>query len=299
MGFIPDIERICKLLPLTRQTLFFSATMPPEIQRLTSQFLHHPQRVEAAPPATTAASIQQHVVRVPAEAAAKRAALRDLLRSRGELKNAIIFSNRKTTVAVLEKSLVKHGFNAAALHGDMDQRARIKTLDAFRAGRITYLIASDVAARGLDIPDVSHVFIFDVPVHAEDYVHRVGRTGRAGRAGDAVMLVTANELKSLRAIEQLIRMEIPWDGGLAAGEENRELSRRSHPNQHRRMRFRAGAQPTEPRARRDTRAHAGPERNRASSPPKKPADAKPVRDKQGTAAGFRDHVPAFLQRPVR
>ena len=298
MGFIPDIERICKLLPITRQTLFFSATMPPEIQRLTSQFLHHPQRVEAAPPATTAASLRQQAVRAPAEAAAKRAALRDLLRSQGELKNAIIFSNRKTTVAVLEKSLVKHGFNAAALHGDMDQRARIRTLEAFRAGKIAYLIASDVAARGLDIPDVSHVFIFDVPVHPEDYVHRVGRTGRAGREGRALMLVTANELKSLRAIEQLIRMQIPWNDAVVAAEGSRESSRLAQPVKQRTPRSRAVAQPSE-------HARAGksaftPHRSAAAPPRRRtePRMSKPKRDSR-TQAGFRDHVPAFLQRPVR
>ena len=152
MGFIPDIERICKILPITRQTLFFSATMPPEIQRLTNQFLHNPVEVQAAPPATTAASIIQKAVYAPSEDKDKRDALRSLLREYDNIKNAIVFANRKTTVAVLELSLKKHGFNAAALHGDMDQFSRLKTLDAFRNGQITYLIASDVAARGLDIP---------------------------------------------------------------------------------------------------------------------------------------------------
>ena len=180
MGFIPDIERICKILPITRQTLFFSATMPPEIQRLTNQFLHNPVEVQAAPPATTA-SIIQKAVYAPSDDKEKRDALRRLLREYDNIKNAIVFANRKTTVAVLETSLKKHGFNASALHGDMDQFSRLKTLEAFRNGQITYLIASDVAARGLDIPQVSHVFNFDVPVHSEDYVHRVGRTGRAGR----------------------------------------------------------------------------------------------------------------------
>ena len=166
MGFIPDIEQICKLLPMhpTDAVLFSHhaagnpaahQSVPPSPATRRGRSARHDSRQHSAAGGTGAA-----------EAAAKRAALRDLLRSQGELKNAIIFSNRKTTVAVLEKSLVKHGFNVAALHGDMDQRARIRTLDAFRAGKITYLIASDVAARGLDIPDVSHVFIFDVPVHA-------------------------------------------------------------------------------------------------------------------------------------
>src|SRR5262245_52496636 len=217
MGFIPDIERICKLLPITRQTLFFSATMPSEIQRLTNQFLHSPVRIEAAPPSTTAASIEQRLVRAPSDFKAKRQALRELLRSQGAITNAIVFANRKTTVGVIEASLKRHGFNASALHGDMDQRARLKTLEAFRSGEITYLVASDVAARGLDIPEVSHIFNFDVPVHPEDYVHRIGRTGRAGREGHAFTMVTPAEMKALRAIEQLIRKTIDWDGN-AIGE---------------------------------------------------------------------------------
>jgi superfamily II DNA/RNA helicase len=222
MGFIPDIERICKLLPFTRQTLFFSATMPPEIQRITNQFLHAPVRVEVSPPSSTAATIEQKLVKAPSDAKAKREALRQLLRSQTSVKNAIVFANRKTTVALLEVSLKRHGFNAAALHGDMDQSARLRTLASFRAGEITFLIASDVAARGLDIPDVSHVFNFDVPIHAEDYVHRVGRTGRAGREGHAFMLATNAEAKYVKAIEQLIRKTIPLDGSAAPVEDVRE-----------------------------------------------------------------------------
>jgi superfamily II DNA/RNA helicase len=210
MGFMPDIEKICKLLPFTRQTLFFSATMPPEIQRVTSQFLHNPVRVETAARGSTVDTITQMLVKAPHEAAAKRDALRNLLRTQTNVKNAIIFSNRKTTVALLEKSLKKHGFNAGALHGDMDQSARLKMLTAFRNNEVTYLIASDVAARGLDIPEVSHVFNFDVPIHAEDYVHRIGRTGRAGREGAAFTMVTKEEGKYLKAIENLINKELPY-----------------------------------------------------------------------------------------
>ncbi|WP_342642611.1 DEAD/DEAH box helicase [Rhodoligotrophos ferricapiens] len=213
MGFIPDIEEICKMLPVTRQTLFFSATMPPEIQRLTSTFLQNPHRVEAAPPSSTASSIVQRLVHAPSDPSAKRAWLRDLLQAQAEtINNAIIFSNRKDTVKILEKSMRKHGYNAAALHGDMDQHSRLQTLDKFRSGEITFLIASDVAARGLDIPAVSHVFNYDVPIHAEDYVHRIGRTGRAGREGFAFMLVTRHETKQLTAIQKLIRKEIEWEG---------------------------------------------------------------------------------------
>ena len=210
MGFIPDIERICKLLPFTRQTMFFSATMPPEIQRITAQFLHNPVRVETATRSSTAETITQMLVKTPHDAKMKRESLRLLLRTQTNVKNAIVFANRKTTVALLEKSLKTHGFNAGALHGDMDQSARLKMLTAFRNNEVTYLIASDVAARGLDIPEVSHVFNFDVPIHAEDYVHRIGRTGRAGREGQAFTMVTKEETKYLKAIEALIAKEIPW-----------------------------------------------------------------------------------------
>ncbi|MBL8791018.1 MAG: DEAD/DEAH box helicase [Rhizobiales bacterium] len=210
MGFIPDIERICKLLPFTRQTLFFSATMPPEIQRLTAQFLHNPVQVETSRVSSTASTISQFAVKAPSDPKAKRDALRALIRTQSEIKNAIVFANRKTTVAVLEKSLRKHGFNAAALHGDMDQTSRLRTLAAFRAQEVTFLIASDVAARGLDIPEVSHVFNFDVPIHSEDYVHRIGRTGRAGREGHAYMLVTSHDTKHFKAIEELIKKSLDW-----------------------------------------------------------------------------------------
>ncbi|HEX3673892.1 MAG TPA: DEAD/DEAH box helicase [Rhizomicrobium sp.] len=203
MGFIPDVEEICKKLPFTRQTLFYSATMPPEIQRLTDQFLHNPVRVEVARPATTAANVSQQVVDVPANDWAKREALRRLIREAGEITNAIVFCNRKRDVDVVAKSLTKHGFNAAPLHGDLDQSVRTRTLDGFRSGAVQILVASDVAARGLDIPAVSHVFNFDVPIHADDYVHRIGRTGRAGRSGQTFMLASGRDAKYVEAIERL------------------------------------------------------------------------------------------------
>ncbi|CAM3088295.1 MULTISPECIES: DEAD/DEAH box helicase [Methylobacterium] len=216
MGFIPDIERIVKMVPFTRQTLFFSATMPPEIERLADMFLHNPQRIEVARPASTASTITQRLVAVGSEGHAKRERLRTLIRGESELNNAIIFCNRKRDVALLQKSLVSHGFDAAALHGDMDQRARTTALDAFRAGETALLVASDVAARGLDIPAVSHVFNFDIPHHPEDYVHRIGRTGRAGRSGAAYTLVAPGDDRSLGAIEALIGQPIPWfDGDLS------------------------------------------------------------------------------------
>jgi len=210
MGFIPDIERICKLVPFTRQTLFFTATMPPEIQRITEQFLHNPVRVEVSKPATTANNITQILVKAGRESHEKRDTLRRLIRSAENFKNAIIFCNRKREVAQLHRSLVRHGFNAAALHGDLDQSARTAALESFRNGSVALLIASDVAARGLDIPDVSHIFNFDVPHHADDYVHRIGRTGRAGKSGTAITIVAPADSRSVGEIEKLIGQSIAW-----------------------------------------------------------------------------------------
>ena len=207
MGFIPDIERIFKLTPMTRQTLFFSATMPPEIQRITDQFLHNPARVEVAKPATTADTIAQRVVHVPTkDDKVKRGALRELLRHE-DVRNGIIFCNRKSTVDIVAKSLQKHDFNARPIHGDLAQAFRMETLEKFRNNEIQFLVASDVAARGLDIPDVSHVFNYDVPIHADDYVHRIGRTGRAGRKGAAMMLVSKADGKFYDSILKTIGVE--------------------------------------------------------------------------------------------
>ncbi len=204
MGFIPDVEEICKKLPFTRQTLFYSATMPPEIQRLTDQFLHNPVRIEVSRPATTATNITQELVMIPANDWAKREALRRLIReAEPTLNNAIVFCNRKRDVDVVAKSLAKHGFDASPIHGDLDQSLRTRTLDRFRAGELKILVASDVAARGLDVPSVSHVFNFDVPIHADDYVHRIGRTGRAGRSGQAYMLASKRDEKYIEAIEKI------------------------------------------------------------------------------------------------
>jgi superfamily II DNA/RNA helicase len=212
MGFIPDIERICKLTPFTRQTLFFTATMPPEIKRITEQFLSNPVQVEVARPATAAATITQLLVASGSKDFEKRDTLRRVLRNAKDLKNAIIFCNRKRDISVVVKSLEKHGFNVGGLHGDMDQRARMAMLDAFKAGRVPLLVASDVAARGLDIPDVSHVVNYDVPIHADDYVHRIGRTGRAGRTGTSLTIASRADQRYLDAVLKLIGKDIPWDG---------------------------------------------------------------------------------------
>jgi superfamily II DNA/RNA helicase len=248
MGFIPDIERIVKTIPFTRQTLFFSATMPPEIQKLADAFLQNPERIEVAKPSSTAKTVKQRLVASHALDWEKRATLRDLIRAEEEqIKNAIIFCNRKKDVADLFRSLERHGFQAGALHGDMDQRSRTNMLQGFRDGNLKILVASDVAARGLDIPDVSHVFNFDVPIHAEDYVHRIGRTGRAGRAGAAFMVVTKRDSKHLDAIRKLIGEEIEWhNGDLAAlpereeGEDNGRRERRPAAKGRERERDRGG-----------------------------------------------------------
>jgi len=207
MGFIPDLERIFKLTPAQKQTLFFSATMPPEITRLTTQFLRDPVRVEVSRPATTGENISQFVARIPLSAPkAKRMALRHLI-ERCEVSNGIVFCNRKTEVDVVAKSLKVHGLDAAPIHGDLDQSVRMKTLESFRKGDLKLLVASDVAARGLDIPAVSHVFNYDVPHHAEDYVHRIGRTGRAGRLGEAYVIVTPDDARSYDKVIKLTKKE--------------------------------------------------------------------------------------------
>ena len=231
MGFIPDIERIGKLVPFTRQTLFFTATMPPEIQRIADNFLHNPVRVEVSKPATAATTITQLLVATGRDPHEKRETLRRLIRSAEGFKNAIVFCNRKREVAQLHRSLLQHKFNAAALHGDLDQSARTAALESFRNGEVTLLVASDVAARGLDIPAVSHIFNFDVPHHPDDYVHRIGRTGRAGLSGTAITIVAPIDGKSVAAIERLIGQTIPWMGEPAPAE-----TRESRPREGERSR---------------------------------------------------------------
>jgi len=310
MGFIPDIERICKLLPFTRQTMFFSATMPPEIQRITAQFLHNPVRIETAVRSSTAESIIQQLVKVPHDPKLKRDALRSLIRSQeSNLKNGIVFANRKTTVALLEKSLKMHGFNAGALHGDMDQSARMKMLAAFRANEVSILIASDVAARGLDIPDVSHVFNFDVPIHSEDYVHRIGRTGRAGREGHAFMMVTKEETKHLNAIVALIKKDLPWFEVPGAAVVNADAVategpvKRRGPGSKPTQRGRKAAEPTEAvHAAAETVVSpapiaAAPARQPEPRPARHQRHVNPPDDAVQDSGGFHSgNMPAFLTR---
>jgi superfamily II DNA/RNA helicase len=301
MGFIPDIERICKLVPFTRQTLFFTATMPPEIQRITEQFLHNPIRVEVTRAASTVATTTQGLVKTGREPHDKRDTLRRLIRAAEGLKNAIVFCNRKREVAQLHRSLVRHGFSALALHGDMDQPSRTAALEQFRRGEVTLLVASDVAARGLDIPDVSHVFNFDVPHHPDDYVHRIGRTGRAGRSGAALTLVAPPDGKAVAAIEKLIGQSIPWMGeppaDTAAPSQERHEPRRSGRHGRsapRREQPPASARHEPPRASVTRIDEARPR------PGRKPAERE--RPRQEPAAQndeAHSHLPAFLLRPVR
>jgi superfamily II DNA/RNA helicase len=315
MGFIPDIERIFKLTPFTRQTLFFSATMAPEITRITEEFLHNPVRVEVARQATTSETIAQSVcqhkpARRDSADKEKREVLRRLIAAEGEsLTNGIIFCNRKRDVDVVAKSLVKHGFDAAAMHGDLDQSVRMKILASFRDGGLKLLVASDVAARGLDIPNVSHIFNFDVPTHSEDYVHRIGRTGRAGRSGKSITLCLPHEEKYLAAIEDLVKLSIPRIPsplqGSAPGEESAPRAGRSQePSRERRPRRGDGRGPA--KAERTAEAGVMPEPTPAE-PQAPPPDqvrhkqrARPARRETSPApapasvVGLGDHVPAFL-----
>jgi superfamily II DNA/RNA helicase len=306
MGFIPDIERICKLVPFTRQTLFFTATMPPEIQRITEQFLHNPVRVEVSRPATTVANTTQQLVKTGREPHDKRDTLRRLIRAADGLTNAIIFCNRKREVATLHRSLVSHGFSAVALHGDLDQSARTAALDAFRRGEIKLLVASDVAARGLDIPAVSHVFNFDVPHHADDYVHRIGRTGRAGRSGTAITIVAPADGKAIAAIEKLIGQTIAWAGepapSLEPAAEPRARERHA-PRPQRQDRQDRPRQERQDQRRQDHRQ--GPPRQqrqgRQEHPPAEVArldEARSRRPHTRVEEGDEQHLPAFLLRPV-
>ncbi|KPQ17118.1 MAG: Superfamily II DNA and RNA helicase [Rhodobacteraceae bacterium HLUCCO18] len=319
MGFIPDIERIFGLVPFTRQTLFFSATMAPEIERITNTFLSNPARIEVARQASASATIEQRLIeftptRRDMAAGQKREMLRAAINAEGEAcTNAIIFCNRKVDVDIVAKSLKKHGFDAEPIHGDLDQSHRTRTLDGFRAGTIRFLVASDVAARGLDIPSVSHVFNYDVPSHAEDYVHRIGRTGRAGRKGVAISLAVPSDGKYLDAIQGLIettipRVEPPWSpedrparGGRKEAPEaevekptRRSRARRASPREE--APEPAAATPDETAS--ETRTETAPE-------PEPQPERRPRRERgdrggrsggrgRDTVVGLGDHLPGFI-----
>jgi superfamily II DNA/RNA helicase len=326
MGFIPDIERICKLVPFTRQTLFFSATMPREIIRLTEAFLHNPVRIEVAPAASSPAAIAQVLV-ASESGPAKRMTLRNQIRAVANFKNAIIFCNRKRDVALLHTSLQRHGFRAGALHGDMDQRARMASLEAFKTGDVDLIVCSDVAARGLDIPDVSHVFNFDVPVHSEDYVHRIGRTGRAGKQGTAITIVTRLDRKHVAEIEMLIGHPIGWLEGFTFDDLGAPTRDETVPEKPARRRDRGlgSRRPSQERKTANGRGRSAqehkPEMRKAQEqrPDVRKAQDHEVRKTQDHEAGERtgrrapafadhgdrpvvgmgDHTPSFLLRPVK
>lgn len=326
MGFIDDIEKIVSRLPPRRQTMLFSATMDAQIERLTKKFLKDPVHVQVSRAASTADTIDQKLVRVSSKPDEKRAALRARIDASEGLTNAIIFCNRKRDVATLARSLERHGYSAGALHGDMDQKSRMETLDAFKSNRLTLLVASDVAARGLDIPAVSHVFNFDVPVHAEDYVHRIGRTGRAGRSGVAYTLVAPADGKHLDAILKLIQKPIDWldaPAPAAAASSEAEGEAAPRPSRGRRRGADRPARAARPASEAERAADAPPaseqmasaqvaaataEEPRASQnrPPRERPEARQqptsVEERQhetGSPFGDAGPVPAFLLRPTR
>jgi superfamily II DNA/RNA helicase len=326
MGFIPDIEKIVGRLPRTRQTLMFSATMPPEIRRLADAFLNDPHQITIAPQSSTAPQVEHAMVLTGGP---KREALIQLLHAE-QVKNAFIFCNRKRDIDLLAKFLVRAGYNARPMHGDMVQSMRQQTLEAFKQGEVSLLVCSDVAARGIDVEGVSHVFNFDVPHHPEDYVHRIGRTGRAGNTGKAFMIVTPDDQKSLAAIVKLIGKDIPLisldsrgEGAPAAAQpqgtqtnserperparEPRRRGGRNHPTHattvpdeqpdieprqpHSRERFQQQRAPFEERQRPDHRQS----RNHERPPRRDYRDDGP----DVTVIGFGDDVPAFLKTASR
>jgi superfamily II DNA/RNA helicase len=332
MGFIPDIEKICKLLPPRRQTLLFSATMPKEIARLAKTFQKDPIRIEVARQSKTAETIAQHVVKLPrGDDKAKRTALRRIIESR-DVKNGIVFCNRKREVDIVAKSLQKHGFSASPIHGDLPQSARMDTLNKFRDGELQLLVASDVAARGLDIPDVGHVFNYSPPPKDEDYVHRIGRTGRAGREGESFTMVGPMDEKSWRGVMMLIKTDVAeyMPDGLV--EELEELPTDSDGRRGRGRGERGGRGRDRGRGRGDSRSEGRwrgrrdrTEREDASATDSPRDDTPPKEDKAATQAsekprkerakrdykrkdddpildpapdevrGFGDDVPAFLR----
>ena len=323
MGFIPDIERIFSLTPFTRQTLFFSATMAPEIERITNTFLSNPAKVEVARAATTGENIKQGVVmfkgsRKDREGTEKRKLLRMLIENEGAAcKNAIIFCNRKVDVDVVAKSMKKYGLDAAPIHGDLDQSKRTETLDGFRDGTLRFLVASDVAARGLDIPDVSHVFNYDVPSHAEDYVHRIGRTGRAGKKGTTMMICVPRDEKNFADIERLVKAEIPRLDNPLGGKSTEQVEAAPEqktddkPKRERRTRSRKpreDASPQEVGTKDEAPKEAAPVQEVAETP----ANPKPEREQRSRGGrgrgrkddnrgdnrivGMGDHMPTFIAK---
>jgi len=332
MGFIPDVERIVSLVSKIRQTLFFSATMPPEIRRLADKFLMNPKEISVSPPASVADTVTQGLVvvrhgdgrRPGGGATEKRAALRTLIKSE-DVRNALVFCNRKRDVAVVYKSLTRHGFTAGELHGDMTQPARMEALGKFKNGDFTFMVCSDVAARGLDIANMSHVFNFDVPTHPEDYVHRIGRTGRAGKEGRALTIAVPEDGKYLEQIISLIGQDIPKldiegiggaelksggdDGGRGRGGRGDKGRDRGRGGRDRGGRGgRGGGQKAQSEKKQPAR-EVKPAQPAQAARPAKAEETKPHREKGGdkksgahTAAqssAMGDHTPAFLLRHTK
>jgi superfamily II DNA/RNA helicase len=333
MGFIPDVERIVGLLPKIRQTLFFSATMPREVRRLADAFLMNPKEISVDPPSSAAETVEQFLVKVHGDQKQKRAALRTIIEREG-VKSALIFCNRKRDVDVVFKSLKRHGFSVAALHGDMAQPVRTATLESFKTEEVRLLVCSDVAARGLDLPAVSHVFNFDVPVHAEDYVHRIGRTGRAGRSGRSYTLALPMENKALAAVTRLLGREIPRAHAdsetpatpvadsaaipyatpettapkaaaptdpVSPGEAAAQPGREDKPTTRRRSR-RGGAgrkRAAPPPAEAAEGAPETPARAAAPAPTRSRGESRPSAMPCQPTPSFGEHTPAFILRPVR
>jgi superfamily II DNA/RNA helicase len=295
MGFIPDVERIVGLLPPIRQTLFFSATLSDDIHKISEKFVSNPKIIEVAPPASTADTVAQHLTWTDIKG--KRDALRRLLNNE-DVKNAVIFCNRKRDIGILVRSLTRHGFDAVALHGDMTQSARLEALQKFKDGEVPLLIASDVAARGLDIAGLSHVFNFDVPSNAEDYVHRIGRTGRAGKSGRAFTIAAgADDKKYVAAIEKLIGKAIPLVGDapakdiseVAASEDSTKAKKGSRRSKSSETKIPSAPAATSKPKSKDAKSKTGGGRNRDDELPAPP-------DCSGNTLKDTGHIPAFLMR---
>ncbi len=307
MGFIPDVERIVGLMPTIRQTLFFSATMPPEIRSIADKFLMNPKEITISPDISAAETVEHFLSIIDGPDHVKREALRTLV-DQEDIVNAIIFCNRKRDVDTLERSLRRHKYSVAMLHGDMSQPARLETLDKFREGGFQLLVASDVAARGLDLPTVSHVFNFDVPMHAEDYVHRIGRTGRAGRSGRAFTLAMPEDGKFVAAVERFIGREINRyqiegisEGTLEDGNDGRVG--RSGKRRPAAKRGKAGTETPEtrkaPEKKPDIPKEDGTPAGKSAPSRKRPPRGErkdSSKEEKGSVVGMGDHVPAFMLR---
>ncbi|RPD37483.1 DEAD/DEAH box helicase [Candidatus Liberibacter solanacearum] len=292
MGFIPDIQSITSLIPFTRQTLLFSATMTEELQKVSEKFLQNPKRIEVNTPYSTAETIEHCFVATYPQYSKKFGLVQKLIREQDAIKNAIIFCNQKKDVASLCCALEKKGFSVCAIHGNMDQRSRIKILDSFKEGTIQLMVASDLAARGLDIPDVGHVFNFDVPNRPENYIHRIGRTGRAGRSGKAFTLVTSEDVKYIDAIEKLIEKKISWlDGDLSTLQPSEKLNETQRSNTTKNKNI----QNTSPKLSHKKKKYS----SQTSRIPSKEevVISKSYQDTQEheiSAVGFKGNVPAFM-----